>query len=105
MPLVPAGSGHFTSSQALQVVSWEITATQFWGCTPQLSLLPFLAPSTPSHTRICLQWPFSSHHSRKGDTKDGLKLQELPSSSWTVLRPEWYFNNLVSFWKDPHGHS
>lgn len=45
----------------------------------------------------------SSHHSRSGDIKDGLKLQEFPPSSWTMLRPAWYFNNLVYFFNNPHG--
>lgn len=32
MHLLPAASGHFTSSPALQVASWEITPRHFWRC-------------------------------------------------------------------------
>lgn len=80
-----------------------ITPTQFWRYTP-----PAVPPALPgtqhplAHMYVPPSGPSRPTKAGSGDIKDGLKLQEFPSSTWATLRPAWYFNNLASFLNNPH---
>lgn len=105
MQLVPAGGGPSASTPALQAASQGPAPTQLSRCAPPA--VPPALPGTQHHhgtdTRLpASQRLFSSRQSKSGDSKEGLKLQEVPPSSWTTLKPAWSFNKLGSFLNNSH---
>jgi len=73
----------------------------FRGAHPQLPLLEPSNTTGLTHAYVASRRLFLSHQSRTGDSTEGLKLQEVPSSSWTTRKPARFFNKPGSFLNNP----